>query len=133
METLGNVDIYFGKYQINDRSCIKCKQVQRIPFEKMTDVNIATELLVDAFQDRFDSALLISADSDLIAPLSKVRQLFPEKQVVLAFPPARFSAELAKVTNAHFTIGRAKIAKSLFPITVVKADGFVLKCPDSWR
>ena len=79
--TLDNIEIYYGKYQMNDRACTKCNQIQRIPFEKMTDVNIATELLSDVFQDQFDTALLISADSDLSAPLSKVRQLFPEKQV----------------------------------------------------
>ncbi|GEM_PF-2744616 len=28
----------------------------------MTDVNIAVELMQDAFQDAFDSAILISAD-----------------------------------------------------------------------
>lgn len=35
----------------------------------MTDVNIAVEMMRDAFQDRFDAALLISADSDLVASL----------------------------------------------------------------
>ena len=32
------------------------------PIEKMTDVNIAVELMQDAFQDAFDTAILISAD-----------------------------------------------------------------------
>ena len=45
----------------------------------MTDVNIAMELLVDAQQDKFDTALLVSADSDLTGPILKVRNLFPNK------------------------------------------------------
>ncbi|MGH9629467.1 MAG: NYN domain-containing protein [Bryobacteraceae bacterium] len=46
--------------------------------EKMTDVNIAVELLQDAFQGAFDTAILISADSDLIAPIAAVRRLSGE-------------------------------------------------------
>ena len=42
----------------------------------MTDVNIAVELLQDAFQDAFDTAILISADSDLIAPIAAVKRSF---------------------------------------------------------
>lgn len=133
LETLDNFEIYYGKYQMNDRKCTKCGLVQSIPFEKMTDVNIATELLSDAFQDQFDLALLISADSDLSAPLQKVRRLFPNKKIVLAFPPARFSSDLAKVANAYITIGRGKITKSQIPDEVTKTDGYILKRPDSWR
>jgi hypothetical protein len=47
--------------------------------EKMTDVNIAVELLTDAFQDSFDVALLISADGDLWSDQSrKSNACFPE-------------------------------------------------------
>jgi uncharacterized LabA/DUF88 family protein len=98
----------------------------------MTDVNIAVELLTDAFEDRFDTALLISADSDLRAPLQKIRQLFPEKRIVVAFPPNRHSFELRSTAHAYLTIGRASLAKSQFPPEIVKADGYVLSRPASW-
>jgi uncharacterized LabA/DUF88 family protein len=133
VETLPLVTVFFGKYQLNPRQCLHCGHADTVPNEKMTDVNIAVEMLSDAFLDRFDSALLISADSDLVAPLRRIRQLFPKKRIVLAFPPKRASKELKKVANAYFTIGRDVIAKSLLPREVRKADGFVLKCPDSWR
>jgi hypothetical protein len=55
----------------------------------MTDVNIAVELLGDAYQDKFDTALLISADSDLTTPIEKVHLLFPKKRVISVFPPNR--------------------------------------------
>ncbi|RPH91946.1 MAG: NYN domain-containing protein [Calditrichaeota bacterium] len=45
-----------------------------------TDVNIATEMLSDAFQNRFDTMLLISADSDLAAPIAKVKQLLNQQE-----------------------------------------------------
>jgi uncharacterized LabA/DUF88 family protein len=131
--TLPSVTVFFGKYQLNPRQCFNCGHADTVPNEKMTDVNVAVELLSDAFQNRFDTALLISADSDLVPPLRKIRQLFPQKRIVLAFPPQRSSKELKKVAHAYFTIGREIIAKSLFPAEVRKADGFVLKCPGSWK
>ena len=132
LETLDNFEIFYGKYQPNPRRCNKCGFKDYVPNEKMTDVNIAVEMMTDAFQDTFDSALLMSADSDLTAPVRSIRRLFPEKRIVLAFPPQRFSAELAKQGNAHFNIGRANVAKSLFPNEVQKSDGFVLRKPDKW-
>lgn len=61
--------------------------------EKMTDVNIAVQMLSDAFQDQFDVALLVSADSDLVGLITTLRQLFPLKRVIVAFPPRRCAEE----------------------------------------
>ena len=52
--------------------------------EKMTDVNIAARLLTAAFENRFDTALLISADGDLTTPVRQVLAQFPQKRVVVA-------------------------------------------------
>ncbi len=104
----------------------------RVPNEKMTDVNISVELMQDAFQDRFETALLISADSDLIAPVAAVQRLFPGKRVVVACPPGRFSTHLCGAASAHFAIGRAAVAKSQFPEHVPATSGFLLQRPSSW-
>jgi hypothetical protein len=90
-QTLADTSIYFGKYQTNPHTCRNCGHVHNANSEKMTDVNIAVELLQDAFQDAFDAAVLISADSDLIAPIEAVKKLFPNKRVIVACPPGRFS------------------------------------------
>jgi len=55
--------------------------------EKMTDVNIVIQLLGDAFDNAFDTALVISGDSDLTTPIRRVRERFAKKRVVVAFPP----------------------------------------------
>lgn len=99
----------------------------------MTDVNIAVEMLAHAFQDTFDTALLISADSDLTAPLSKIRTLFPDKRLILAFPPERFSFDLARLPHVNFTIGRAKFAQSQLPQEVVNSAGIHIQRPPEWR
>ena len=99
----------------------------------MTDVNIAVEILKDAYQDKFDVALLISADSDLIPPVKTVKELFPNKRVVVASPPGRYSIGLANSASKSFVISRRSIAKSLLPDEIEKADGYVLRCPRSWK
>jgi len=133
LETLKKFKIFYGHYLPNDIECFKCGNIIPKPNEKMTDVNIAVEMLTDAFKDRFDSALLISADSDLSAPIRKMKQLFSEKKVIVAFPPARFSFTLKNIAHVSFTIGRKKIADSVFPDEVQKPDGFVLRRPEKWR
>ena len=133
LETLGNFHIFYGHYLTNTIECQKCGAIFPKPNEKMTDVNIAVEMLTDAFQNKFDTAILISADSDLVAPIRRVKELFPYKKIVVAFPPARFSFALKEIVNASFVIGRKMLAKSVFPEEVAKPDGFILKRPERWR
>jgi len=133
IETLPKVKIYYGNYQSNKSVCKKCGNISMIPSEKMTDVNIAVELLSDAYEDKFDSAILVSADSDLIAPINTVHRLFKDKRIVVAFPPARHSFALKVTASASFTIGRKKLADSLFPDEVKKSNGYILKRPTRWE
>jgi uncharacterized LabA/DUF88 family protein len=131
--TLPEVQSYFGKYQVNTQHCFACKACNRIPSEKMTDVNIATEMLTDAFRDRFDVALLISADSDLRPPIEAILREFPNKRVVVAFPPKRSSKELKQVAHGFVHIGEDKIRQSQFPDIVTRNDGFLLQKPREWN
>jgi uncharacterized LabA/DUF88 family protein len=125
--------LHFGRYQHSERACRQCGHVHRVPSEKMTDVTIAVQLMTDAFHDRFDTALLISADSDLVPPVRALRRLFPHKRVVVAFPPGRNSVALAQAAHAYLRIGRATLARSLLPGEVCTADGYVLRCPEGWQ
>ena len=53
----------------------------------MTDVNIAVELLVDAQDNKIDTAIIVSGDSDLTRPIEVVLQRYSNKRVIIAFPP----------------------------------------------
>jgi len=133
LETLSGLEIFYGQYQLNPRKCHRCGYEDQESKEKMTDVNIAVELLRDAYEDKYDVALLISADSDLVPPIQAVKELFPHKRIVAAFPPERNSSALAAIAHASFHIGRRNIARSLLPKQIVKPDGAILRCPDSWK
>jgi hypothetical protein len=130
-ETLPDCRIHFGQYLTSSKTCSFCGASWNVPSEKMTDVNIAVELLSSAFLNEFDTALVISGDSDLAPAVEKTRQLFG-KRVVVAFPPARYSFRLSALASAYFHISRAKLAKSQLPEVITKPDGYVLRRPASW-
>lgn len=131
--TLSNFQIFYGKYQHIPRNCKKCNFMEEVPIEKMTDVNMAVEIMSDAFLDQYDVAYLISADSDLVPVIANIRTLFPKKKIVVAFPPERYSKDLVNRARFSFIIGRGTLAKSLFPPEIRKPDGYILKCPDLWK
>ena len=133
LQTLSDFKIFYGHWLSNPVTCRKCGHTYEAYHEKMTDVNIAVELMSDAFQNRLDMALLVSADSDLVGPVEAIRGLFPQKRVVIAFPPARYSSALKAVAHGYTRIARNVISNSVFPDKVVKRDGFVLARPLEWR
>lgn len=45
--------------------------------EKGSDVNVASHLLIDIFEQRVDAAVVISNDSDLALPVRHARQRVP--------------------------------------------------------
>jgi uncharacterized LabA/DUF88 family protein len=112
--------------------CHGCRRTWADHEEKMTDVNVATEMLTDAFQIRMDVALLISGDSDLVPPIRAIRRLFPKVRVVVAFPPNRFSRDLVNNAHGHVFIDEPKLGRSQLPDEVKKPDGYILKRPASW-
>ncbi len=132
LTTLPDTHIHYGYFQAKPQRCHNCGAVWRAYEEKMTDVNIAVELLGDAHDDAFDSAILVSGDGDLAGPLLALRERYPTKSVVVAFPPKRNSIALINAATAHFTVGRGRFHNSQLPARVTRADGFVLARPPSW-
>ena len=123
----------FGHYLEKTRECRKCHASWPDYEEKMTDVNIAIQLLLDALDDAFDVALVISGDSDLTTPIHRVRQRFPAKRVIVAFPPRRYSSELKRCASGYLSIGEDKLRANQLPDSIVKPDGFMLQRPITWR
>ncbi len=133
LETLQKIEIFYGKYQSNEIKCNVCGSTFNKSNEKMTDVNIAVEMMTDAFKNEFDTAILVSADSDLVGPIESIRKLFPQKKIIIAFPPSRMSNDLIKIASGYFTIGRKKFKDSIFPDEILKKDGHKLKKPNEWN
>jgi uncharacterized LabA/DUF88 family protein len=127
------VSIHEGHYLPKDRTCLRCSNTWREYEEKETDVNIAVQMLTDAFDDLYDMALVLSGDSDLSTPVRRVRARFPQKRIVVAFPPKRHSSELKRLANGYLSIGEDKLRASQLPATVTTPTGYVLRRPVQWH
>lgn len=132
VETLDNCKIYYGHYQSQIEECRRCGNTYPYANEKMTDVNIAVEILIDAYSDKYDTALLITGDSDLVPPINAVHNFFKQKRVVVAFPPNRYNVSVNHVARGSMTIGRKRLKDAQFPDNVKKKNGFILTRPNTW-
>lgn len=133
LETLKFLDVIEGQFLMKREFCRACNSDYYRAEEKMTDVRIATELITDAFLDRFDSALVVSGDSDLVPPVDAVKTHFPHKRIVAVFPPKRHSMGLQAACDSSITLWESTLRDSQFSDKVLKADGTQLKRPSEWR
>lgn len=131
LETRERCSLHFGRFQEGSHLCPHCGCSTPASKEKMTDVSIAVEILGDAFQDLYDTAILISGDGDLVPAVRKVLDC-SGKRIVVAFPPRRASDFLRAACSAHLMIGRGKLAASQLPDSIEKPDGTILTRPAEW-
>lgn len=129
---LPGLQTFFGVYQTHERTCASCGAVRQEHSEKQTDVNIAVALLTDANRDLFDTAVLVTADADLVPAVVAVRQLFPRKQVVAMFPPGRGSIRLGQEVHAKRRIRSWVLEACQMPDEVMGLDGYPKRRPQEW-
>lgn len=126
------VETIQGRFMNKEIKCHNCNKCFLTHEEKRTDVNIALKLLGDAFDDLYDKALIISADSDLLPVIQTVHKYFPGKEIGVMFPINRTSFDLRQ--NADF---RRKMRESILQdcqfSDEVKVGSEIIKRPDSWR
>jgi hypothetical protein len=107
--------------------------------EKGSDVNLATWLLIDAFDRAFDAAVVITNDSDLAEPIRMVRKKFGYRVMILhscSRPGRGPSIDLRKAVGLRggsvpLIVQDAHLAASQFPPVMNDADGTFHK-PAVW-
>ena len=112
--------------------------------EKGSDVNLATHLLLDAFQEEYDRAIIVTNDSDLFTPIKVIKTVL-NKKVAIISPHKKASGKLlnlfskAKVESKELkgsrefiqVIKESHLKKSQFNNTLSDHRGAFSK-PDSW-
>lgn len=105
--------------------------------EKGSDVNLASHLLLDAFAGEFETALVVSNDSDLAFPIHAVRKRLG-LTVGVACPVANESRPSRLLVAAadfrfHLTRKRRKLLRdSQFPERLVDSTGQEIRKPADW-
>ena len=136
--TLPLVEIHFGHYLSHEVAMPlahprpgSARYVRVIKTEeKGSDVNLATHLVADAYEDAFDAAVLVTNDSDLLEPVRLVRTRL--KKTVGVLNPQRHPAfVLAKAASFFKQIRPAALKASQFLNTLRDSVGEFRK-PAVW-
>jgi hypothetical protein len=107
--------------------------------EKGSDVNLASYLLLDAFDGDYEGAVVISNDSDLAEPIRLVRTRFRRKMIVLhpcSRPGRGPSIELRKASalragKPSLIVQESLLATNQFPPIMTDGHGTFHK-PPGW-
>ncbi len=98
--------------------------------EKGTDVNIATHLIHDAHNKKFEKAVVISNDSDLVTPIRIVTKEITSLVTVIS-PFKRNNIELMEAATNIKKIRRGVLGVSQFPYRLNDAIGEFF-IPEKW-
>lgn len=137
LETI-KAQVVYGHYLSHTVTMYKAKQVAgESPFvkvikteEKGSDVNIASHLLMDAFEDAYDCAVLISGDSDLATPVKMIVSKFKKKVGILN--PQQIECKALKgIASFYKHIRQSALATSQFPAVLTDSRGSFHK-PTGW-
>ena len=128
-----NIEIVLGEFRRKNKKCRNCNRYFDTFEEKRPDVNIAIKLFELAYLDLFDTAIIISGDSDLIPAISTVKRIFPIKKVGIMIPFNRKAEELKAVCDFHYKIKMKHLNQSILTDPYILKDGTILGCPSSWK
>jgi uncharacterized LabA/DUF88 family protein len=131
LKARGGVEIIEGHYMHRPMRCPSCGHQWKRPTEKMTDVNVATHLVVGALRRDFDAALLICADADLIPAVRIARS--EGVRVIVVSPRGRTSDELVRESDAHLHFNTPTLGQCQLPDNMIGVDGYPLSRPMTWR
>lgn len=130
----GGVEIVTGEYASRKVQCQVCGAWYARRQEKKTDVNLATHLVADFYQNVFDRFLLICADADLVPAVEHV--IAGGRPMMLVDPPRRHSTELASLAAPHLHVSASWLRQHQLPNPVewVTGQGKTrrLHRPSSW-
>ena len=98
--------------------------------EKGSDVNLASYLLLDGFDDEYELAVVVSNDSDLVLPIRMARSRLG-KHVGVFDPSRRRSFELHSAASWYRPLRQGPLSASLFSDTLSDSKGTVAK-PAGW-
>ncbi len=132
--TMAGVKAVFGKFKDKDHRCRICGEGYSTFEEKQTDVNIAITLFRLAISNDFDTAILITGDTDLVPAVEAIRRTFPDKQIGVVVPIGRKAKELIDVCDFHMKMKEKHLRTSQFPDTIVldPQKNIVLQKPSNW-
>lgn len=125
------VIVELARFKEKEVWCDNCQKYQIRHEEKETDVALAVKLLELFYQDKCDTAILMTGDTDIAPAVRFVKRYYPKKTVGFLFPYRRKNKELRKLAFGC-KISKEQYQKYQFPATLTLADGSVRSKPATW-
>jgi len=125
------VEVVLGTFRRKEKYCKSCKITSIGYEEKESDVNIAVHVVRDAFRDVYDTAMLLSNDSDLIPAIRAVKEDFPNKTVKMLFPPGGASNSLKLEADSYMRLKLKHVRDNQFPNSIAAGNATIEK-PREW-
>lgn len=122
-----------GLFKDKHKYCPNCNTYFTAHEEKQTDVNIGIYLIKEAFEDTYDTAIIVTNDTDLIPAIRMVKSGSPQKKVGVLFPIDRWSSELAKECHFWKKTRKKRLSTSQFPNPITLQTGVQFSKPPSWN
>lgn len=126
--------LILGKYFKKDWRCFKCSNINHSYEEKQSDVNLATQIVADSYQDNCDIAVLVSADSDMVPAIDIAKEA--GKKVFIYFPPNHKSSNLRTMAGGRPILlerYESRFRKALLPDRIKLKSGFEIEIPKQWK
>jgi uncharacterized LabA/DUF88 family protein len=127
------VKVVYGVFKRKEQKCKLCDRIFLTYAEKQTDVNIAVRLFQLAVEGKFDKAIIVSGDTDLIPVVKAVQALFPSKPLGVVIPIGRSSEEFKNQADFHYRMKEKHLSSSELPDTVTLKDGSTVARPPNWK
>lgn len=140
LRTIPNLSMHFGRFR-SDEADMRLKSPppdgpERVTVirtvEKRSDVNLATEMLVDAHKGDARCMAVLTNESDLIPPIKAVRDHFRLPVVVLNPRGRNQNRELRKAAPTVIPIRQHHYRRSQFADEVEDAKGKIIVRPREW-
>jgi len=100
--------------------------------EKETDVAIAVKVFELFSKDLYDTIIIMSGDTDLAPVVQSCKNIFPDKEVIFAFPYARKNNELIKLEPKSFSVNPKKYLNHQFSNPYILSNGEKIFKPKIW-
>lgn len=95
------VEVVLSRFDPVQKYCHQFGRYCRIKEEKQTDVAMAVEMLSDCYERAIERIVLVTADSDHIPLVKRVRARFPNTIVFLVAPPKRLAVARELGNTCH--------------------------------
>lgn len=92
-----DVHVELGHFSREKRKCFTCKNRWEHPTEKETDINLSLKVIMDAVDDKFDVAYIVTTDGDQRPTFDLLKSRFRKDVVTVATPGRNHNFSLMEI------------------------------------